>query len=86
MRRFAGCRGVRRNEANWRLKWLSGHGGWRFGNRCVGGLLDEFGWLLGGSGGGRGLEVLEGFEGAEVHAVRAIDAPLNAGKGIGASW
>jgi len=33
-------------------------------------------------GGGRGLEVLEDFEGAEVHAVGAIDAPLNAGERI----
>jgi hypothetical protein len=88
-RRFGGCGSVRRNEANWRRKWLSGHGGWRFRNRCVGGLLgewrgmlDELGWLLDGRGRGRGLEVLEGFEGAEVHAVGALDAALNACEGI----
>ena len=33
-------------------------------------------------GGRGGLEVLEGFEGAEVHAVGGIDAALNAGEGI----
>jgi hypothetical protein len=35
--------------------------------------------VLGGCG---GLEVLEGFEGTQVHAVGGIDAPLNAGEGI----
>ena len=54
-----------------------------FGNRCVGGLLGEWGWLLDGLGGRRrGLEVLEGFEGTEVHAIGALDTPLNAGEGI----
>jgi hypothetical protein len=63
-----------RNEANWRCKWLSWHGGWRFGNghNRLGGLLR----------GRRGLEVLEDFEGAEVHAIGAVNAPLKAGKGI----
>jgi hypothetical protein len=45
---------------------LNGHGGRRFGNRR----------------GRRGLEVLEGFEGAEVQAVGGIDAALKAGEGI----
>ena len=62
-----------RNEANLRRKWLSWHEGWRFGNRCV---------RLGGLGGSRVLEVLEGFEGTEVHAVGRIDTALNAGEGI----
>jgi hypothetical protein len=29
--RFFGVRGAWRNEANLRGKWLSWHGGWRFG-------------------------------------------------------
>ena len=48
-------------------KWLSWHGRWPFGNRC---------------GGRGGLEVLEDFEGTEVHAVGGVDAALNAGEGI----
>ena len=38
------------------------------------------GWLFGRHR--RGLEFLEGFEGAEEHAVGGIDAALNAGKGV----
>src|SRR5260370_36652776 len=71
---FAGSGGVWRNEANWRRKWLSGHGGWRFGNRSFG---------LGKGHGLRnrgGLEVLEGFEGAEEHAIGGIDAAGEAGR------
>src|SRR5712692_6906867 len=89
MRPLFGRGGTLRNEANWRRKWLSCHGGCWFGDRCVGGLLDEWGGLLdglggrlGGLGGRGGLEVLEGFEGTEVHAIGALDAPLNAGEGI----
>src|SRR6266481_9804503 len=77
MRRFPGCRAICRNEANWRRKWLSWHGGCRFVNRCF-----RRAGRLGGLGGGRGLEVLEDFEGAEVHAISRIDAPLNGGEGI----
>ncbi len=78
---FRGCRGVRRNEANWRRKWLSCHEGRRFGKHCVRGLLGGPGsGKLGKSGGG--LEVLEGFESTEVHAIGGIDAPLNPSKRI----
>ena len=45
----------------------------------MGGLFDR---LEGGLGGRVGLEVLEGFEGAEVHAVGGVDAALKAGKWI----
>jgi len=37
------------------------------------------GWRFGGRG---GLEVQEGVEGAEEHAIGGIDATLNTGKGI----
>jgi hypothetical protein len=40
------------------------------------------GWLFGWLGGRGGLELLEGFEGAEVHAIGGVDAALDAGEGI----
>ena len=77
MRPLAECRSTLWNEPNFALKWLSRRG--RYGSekrRC--------GRLAGGGLGGflrrRGLEVLEGFEGTEEHAVSSINAPLNAGK------
>jgi len=62
---------------------LSCHRGYRFGNWCVGlgGPIDRPGRRL-GLGGLGVLEVLEDFEGTEIHAVSRINAPLNAGKGI----
>jgi len=54
MRSFSGCRGICRNEANWRRKWLRWHGDAGSETR-VSGPTRRFG----------GLEVLEGFEGAE---------------------
>jgi len=74
MGRFPGCMGALRNEANWRRKGLNWHGRWRFGKWCVG--------LRGGFGRRGGLEVLEDFEGTEVHAIGGIDAALDAGEGI----
>jgi hypothetical protein len=70
------------NEANWWRKRLNRHAGCWFGNRGVrlGDRLDGLGGLL-----GRlrcSLELLEGFEGAQVHAIGGIDAALNAGEGI----
>ena len=56
---------------------MSCHGGCRFEKRWV-----RLGGLLRGLGSDGGLEVLEGFESTEVHAVGGIDAPLNASKGI----
>ena len=64
---------------------MSCNGGFGFGKRCVRGLggLGDGGGLGNRRGLGRGgLEVLEGFEGTEEHAVRSIDTPLNASKGI----
>ena len=63
-----------RNEANLRRKGLRCNGGCGVGNQHAGGRL---GRLRRG-----GLEVLEGFEGAEVHAVGGVDAALNAGERI----
>ena len=62
---------------------MSCHRGYRFGNWCVGlgGPIDRPGRRL-GLGGLGVLEVLEDFEGTEIHAVSRINAPLNAGKGI----
>jgi hypothetical protein len=70
--------GTWRNEAKWGRKWLRYLGECWFGNWRGG----RFGGLRGLLRGCRGLEVLEGFEGAEVHAVGSIDAPLEAGEGI----
>src|SRR5713101_3956913 len=83
LRWFHGGRGTWRNEANWWCKGLSCHRGYRFGNWCVGlgGPIDRPGRRL-GLGGLGVLEVLEDFEGTEIHAVSRINAPLNAGKGI----
>ena len=67
--------GTLRNEANLRCKWLRGCGGCWFGNRDVRGLL-------GGLGNRDSLEVLEGFESAEEHAVGGIDAALEAGERV----
>ena len=67
--------GTLRNEANLRCKWLRGCGGCWFGNRDVRGLL-------GGLGNRDSLEVLEGFESAEEHAVGGIDAAVEAGEGV----
>jgi hypothetical protein len=51
---------------------LSCNGGYWFGNRC----FRLPGWRRGG------LEVLEGFEGAEVHAVGGVNAAVDAGEGV----
>jgi hypothetical protein len=66
---FRGCRGTLRNEPNLRGKRLNWHGGRRLGNGC-------------GRRRGPCLGILEGFEGAEVHAVIGVDAPVKAGEGI----
>ena len=74
-RRFCRWSSVWWNEPKFGHKWLSCLGRWRFKNRSVR-------VLAGGSGCGSGLEVLQGFQCAEEHAVGGIDAPLNASKGI----
>jgi len=66
-----------RNEPNYGRKWLSRRGGGWFGKRRCGRLAGGLGSRRLRSG---GLEVLEGFESTEEHAVCRIDAPLNAGK------
>src|SRR5258708_2412200 len=75
MRRFPGCRGICRNEANLGRKGLIWNGGWRFGDQCFGSRFD-------GRGCRGGLQVLQGFESAEEHAVGGIDAAVEAGEGI----
>ena len=54
-------------------------GGLRNEANLRGNWLRHRGWQLGNRG---GLEVLQGFEGAEEHAVGGIDAPVKAGKGL----
>ncbi len=75
IRPFPGCRSTWRNEPNFGRKWLSYQGGLRFKKGRVRVLPSRFGCC-------GGLEVLEGFEGAEEHAVCGIDSPLNASKGL----
>src|SRR5713226_2821430 len=77
MRPFPRCRSALRNEPNFMRKWLSRRGGRRFEKPCDRGLG---GGGLGGFLRRRGLEVLEGLESTEEHAVGSIDTPLNASK------
>jgi len=75
MRSFRECRSTWWNEANFGRKWLSCLGRCWFEERRCGRLAGRFGC-------GGGLEVLQGFESTKEHAVRTIDAPLNASKRI----